>query len=82
MSYIPKSALQRGQSAYELALEQGFIGTLPEWLASLRVHGIQGLKGDKGDKGDKGEKGEKGDKGEPGENGNGNPNPNQPASNK
>jgi hypothetical protein len=70
MSYIPKSALQSGQSAYEIALEQGFVGTPTEWLLSLKVHGIQGLKGDKGEKGDKG------DKGEPGNNGN------QPTSNK
>ena len=42
-----------GKSAYELALEEGFEGTLEEWLASL-----------KGDKGDTGEQGPKGDDGE------------------
>lgn len=38
-----------GKSAYELAVEAGFVGTLAQWLASLR--------GEKGDKGDKGERG-------------------------
>ena len=42
-----------GKSAYELALEAGFEGTIEEWLASL-----------KGDKGDTGEQGPKGDDGE------------------
>ena len=38
-----------GKSAYELAKENGFAGTVAEWLASLK--GLQGYKGDKGDKG-------------------------------
>lgn len=38
-----------GFSAYELAVENGFIGTEEQWLSSLR-----GEKGDKGDKGDDG----------------------------
>lgn len=46
---------QPGKSAYELAVEQGFEGTLDEWLESL--------KGEQGDKGDQGEKGEQGDTG-------------------
>lgn len=41
---------QDGKSAYEIAVENGFEGTVEEWLASL--------EGDKGDKGDKGEDGE------------------------
>ena len=45
-----------GESAYEIALKNGFEGTEEEWLRSL-----------KGEKGDKGEQGEQGDKGEPGE---------------
>jgi hypothetical protein len=71
-----------GKSAYELAKENGFAGTVAEWLASLK--GLQGYKGDKGEKGDKGDtgaaftysdftpeqlaalKGDKGDKGEQG----------------
>ena len=54
-----------GKSAYELAKENGFAGTVAEWLASLK--GLQGYKGDKGDagiQGIQGEKGEKGDKGD------------------
>ncbi len=38
-----------GDSAYQLALKSGFVGTLAAWLASL--------KGDKGDKGSKGDPG-------------------------
>lgn len=38
-----------GASAYEVAVEEGFKGTVIEWLASLI-----GPKGDKGDKGDPG----------------------------
>ncbi len=44
-----------GKSAYDIALENGFEGTVTEWLESLK-----GAKGDKGDKGDKGEDGESG----------------------
>ena len=54
-----------GKSAYELAKENGFAGTVAEWLASLK--GLQGYKGDKGDagiQGIQGEQGEKGDKGD------------------
>lgn len=39
----------RGKSAYEVAVAQGFDGTVDEWLASLK-----GEKGEKGDKGDTG----------------------------
>jgi len=38
-----------GKSAYEIAVEHGFVGSEEAWLASL--------KGEKGDKGDKGEQG-------------------------
>lgn len=41
---------QDGKSAYEIAVENGFEGTVEEWLASL--------EGDKGAKGEKGEDGE------------------------
>ncbi len=74
--------LYTGKSAYELAVQQGYTGTLNEWLASLvGPQGIQGEKGDKGDKGDtgdtgatgpqgiQGEKGDKGDKGDTGDTG-------------
>lgn len=50
-----------GKSAYELAKENGFAGTVAEWLASLK--GLQGYKGDKGDVGNIGPQGLKGDTG-------------------
>lgn len=40
---------QGGKSAYELAVEKGYQGTLDEWLASLK-----GTAGDKGEDGDDG----------------------------
>lgn len=50
-----------GLSAYQIAVNAGFVGTEAQWLASLKgakgdtgAQGIQGLKGDKGDKGDAG----------------------------
>ena len=49
---------ERGYSAYELAVRLGFIGTLDEWIYSLK-----GAKGDQGETGPQGEKGEKGDMG-------------------
>ncbi len=71
-----------GKSAYDVAVDNGFVGTEPEWLASLKgdtgpqgpqgEQGIQGIKGEtgaKGDKGDQGIQGEKGDKGDKGEKG-------------
>lgn len=57
-------AQMRGKSAYEIAVDNGFIGTEQEWLESLK--GAAGAKGDKGDKGEKGEPGEKGEQGAPG----------------
>lgn len=50
-----------GKSAYEIALQNGFIGTEADWLTSLK-----GQKGDTGAPGAKGASGEKGDRGEPG----------------
>lgn len=54
-----------GKSAYQLAVDAGFVGTEAQWIASLKgekgdtgaqgiqgEQGIQGLKGDKGDPGD------------------------------
>lgn len=41
-----------GKSAYEIAVEHGFVGSEEDWLASLK-----GEKGDKGDKGDRGGQG-------------------------
>ena len=53
-----------GKSAYDLAVEEGYTGTLDEWLDSLI-----GKTGEKGDTGEQGEKGEKGDKGDTGADG-------------
>lgn len=47
-----------GMSAYEIAINNGYVGTKEEWLNSLKGpkgdQGIQGVKGNKGDKGDAG----------------------------
>lgn len=49
----------RGYSAYEIAVQEGFIGTVDAWLASLEgeqgpqgLQGLQGLPGDPGADGD------------------------------
>ena len=67
-----------GLSAYEIAVKNGYIGTEPEWLSSLKGdkgdtgdQGLQGIQGEKGDVGEQGpqgiqgEQGPKGDKGDP-----------------
>ena len=41
-----------GKSAYEIAVENGFVGTEAEWLESLK--GADGPPGEKGDQGDQG----------------------------
>lgn len=55
------------KSAYEIALEHGFIGSEDEWLASLKgekgEQGEQGIQGTQGIQGEKGERGEKGQDG-------------------
>ena len=39
-----------GKSAYQLAVEKGFVGTEAEWIASLKgKNGSQGIQGPKGD---------------------------------
>lgn len=58
------SELLRGYSAYNIAVMEGYEGTIDEWLASL-----VGPKGDKGDTGNTGPQGEKGDTGLPGADG-------------
>lgn len=56
-----------GKTPYDLAKEEGFEGTLEEWLESLKgPKGDKGEQGDKGDKGDSGEQGPQGEKGDPG----------------
>ena len=54
----------RGYSAYEIAVQEGYVGTESEWIASLK--GDTGEKGEKGDTGEAGAKGDKGDKGDTG----------------
>lgn len=52
----------QGDSAYQVAVQNGFQGTEKEWLASLKGEkGDVGPKGEKGDIGLTGPKGEKGD---------------------
>jgi hypothetical protein len=54
-----------GKSAYQIAIENGFVGTPEEWLASLvgpqGPQGEQGFKGEQGEVGPQGEQGPKGD---------------------
>lgn len=57
----PTYVAVRGDSAYEVAVKQGFAGTVAQWLASLI--GPQGAKGDAGAQGVKGDKGDRGDQG-------------------
>ena len=57
-----------GNSAYQDAVASGsFVGTLEQWLESLKVKGDKGDTGPKGDKGDTGPKGEDGPKGADGD---------------
>lgn len=74
-----------GKSAYQLAVDTGFIGTESQWLTSLKgdkgdkgdtgaqgiqgIQGIQGPKGDTGDTGPRGIQGEQGLKGDKGDKG-------------
>ena len=59
-----------GKSAYELAVEQGYEGTIAEWLASLKgERGEQGIQGERGEQGIQGERGEQGIQGIQGETG-------------
>jgi len=49
----PTYVAVRGDSAYEVAVEQGFAGTVEQWLASLvgpqGIQGVQGVQGVPGD---------------------------------
>lgn len=59
-----KQELVQGDSAYEVAVKNGFVGTEEEWLESLKGEpgpvGPQGPKGDKGDVGPAGKDGANG----------------------
>lgn len=50
-----------GKSAYQVAVDNGFVGTVSQWLVSLvGVTGATGATGPKGDKGDAGDQGPQG----------------------
>lgn len=57
----------RGYDAYTIAVQNGFVGTVEDWLLSLK--GEKGDTGDRGEQGTQGESGVKGDKGDTGEQG-------------
>ena len=59
--FILASCGEPGESAYEIAVRNGFPGTEQEWLASLK-----GDKGADGEKGTDGEDGKEGNNGAPG----------------
>ena len=61
------SAGQDGKSAYEIAVDNGFVGTESEWLESLK--GESGASGLTGSNGLNGEDGKDGEAGKDGENG-------------
>lgn len=55
-----------GDSAYEVAIKNGFRGNEQEWLASLKGDtGVQGKKGDTGETGPQGPQGVTGERGAP-----------------
>ncbi len=62
-----------GRSAYEIALDNGFVGSESAWLESLKgkdgAQGEQGPKGERGEQGLPGEKGADGAQGKDGEKG-------------
>ncbi|MFF9034038.1 hypothetical protein ACF090_01010 [Streptomyces sp. NPDC014892] len=57
----PNYVAVRGDSAYEVAVEAGFVGTVAQWLASLV--GPRGVKGDTGATGPQGTAGPQGTQG-------------------
>ena len=64
---VPGPKGDDGKSAYEIAVEKGFIGTEEEWLSSLvGPQGEQGPQGPAGPQGEQGPQGPKGEDGTPG----------------
>lgn len=57
----------RGYSAYEIAVQNGFVGSESAWLASLV--GATGATGAEGERGPQGPRGQQGPQGVPGEQG-------------
>jgi len=67
---ISSTEVNRGLSAYEIAVKNGFVGTEAEWLASLEgADGKNGAKGDTGAKGADGADGKDGANGKDGKDG-------------
>lgn len=67
---VPGPKGDDGKSAYEIAVEKGFIGTEEEWLSSLiGPQGPQGPQGEIGPQGPAGPQGEQGPQGPKGEDG-------------
>lgn len=67
---VPGPKGDDGKSAYEIAVEKGFIGTEEEWLSSLiGPQGPQGPQGEIGPQGPAGPQGETGPQGPKGEDG-------------
>ncbi|KAB1852318.1 hypothetical protein F4W09_15070 [Acinetobacter tandoii] len=74
---LPGGGGADGKSAYEIAVDNGYVGSQTQWLASLKgdkgdkgdvgATGAQGIQGDKGDKGDTGAQGIQGVKGDKGD---------------
>lgn len=56
-----------GKSAYEVAVDNGYVGTEAEWLASLK--GAQGVQGPRGLQGEVGPAGSNGTNGQDGADG-------------
>ena len=59
-----------GKSAYQIAVDNGYVGTESAWVASLKgdkgdtgAQGIQGIQGKQGPQGPKGDKGDQGNDG-------------------
>lgn len=66
----PYSKGDPGKSAYQVAVDNGFVGTEEEWLASLvGPQGPQGIQGPQGNTGPRGERGEPGPTGSTGSQG-------------
>lgn len=61
------SAGKDGESAYEIAVRNGFVGSEAEWLDSLK--GEPGAQGPQGESGQQGEPGKDGADGQPGKDG-------------
>lgn len=62
---VPGEQGEAGKSAYQLAIDLGYVGTMEDWIASL--HGQDGAPGAQGEKGETGEQGVQGPPGAKGD---------------